>query len=186
MKQLLYRRKRYYLHVAPRVGAWIETIACVNRPPLSKSHPVWVRGLKPPTPIQSEAIPIVAPRVGAWIETLCCVGHITLDKVVVAPRVGAWIETLGMCYSHSIPPVAPRVGAWIETLTMRCSTDRIKSHPVWVRGLKQPLCRRKRYHLHVAPRVGAWIETQYPKRLCVLPKSHPVWVRGLKQTNILQ
>ena len=68
---------------------------------------------------------------------LCCVGHITLDKVVVAPRVGAWIETLGMCYSHSIPPVAPRVGAWIETLTMRCLTDRIKSHPVWVRGLKQ-------------------------------------------------
>ena len=34
------------------------------------SHPVWVRGLKPPTPIQSEAIPIVAPRVGAWIETI--------------------------------------------------------------------------------------------------------------------
>ena len=33
--------------VAPRVGAWIETIACVNRPPLSN----------------------VAPRVGAWIET---------------------------------------------------------------------------------------------------------------------
>ena len=35
--------------VAPRVGAWIETIACVNKPPLSN----------------------VAPRVGAWIETYC-------------------------------------------------------------------------------------------------------------------
>ncbi len=34
--------------VAPRVGAWIETTACVNRPPLNN----------------------VAPRVGAWIETL--------------------------------------------------------------------------------------------------------------------
>ena len=99
--------------VAPRVGAWIETLtSLLDLNSWHQSHPVWVRGLK-----------------------LTCFLYLVLD-FVVAPRVGAWIETLGMCYSHSIPPVAPRVGAWIETLTMRCLTDRIKSHPVWVRGLK--------------------------------------------------
>ena len=57
---------------------------------------------------------------------------------VVAPRVGAWIETTSLyAQKVSFTRVAPRVGAWIETLTMRCLTDRIKSHPVWVRGLKQ-------------------------------------------------
>ena len=98
--------------VAPRVGAWIETFYEAHIGQEAKSHPVWVRGLK--------------------LSMINC----QLNKDYVAPRVGAWIETLGMCYSHSIPPVAPRVGAWIETLTMRCLTDRIKSHPVWVRGLK--------------------------------------------------
>ena len=83
-----------------------------------------------------------------------------LNKDYVAPRVGAWIETLGMCYSHSIPPVAPRVGAWIETLTMRCLTDRIKSHvtPFELASIAAY------YEVFngsdkVAPRVGAWIET---------------------------
>ena len=101
------------------------------------SHPVWVRGLKHGTEERCElAVVGVAPRVGAWIETIRYGRTLEFRFKIVAPRVGAWIETLGMCYSHSIPPVAPRVGAWIETLTMRCLTDRIKSHPVWVRGLK--------------------------------------------------
>ena len=61
-----------------------------------------------------------------------------LNKDYVAPRVGAWIETdKGKDQITAVLLVAPRVGAWIETLTMRCLTDRIKSHPVWVRGLKQ-------------------------------------------------
>ena len=95
------------------MGAWIETqLRQIRIQGMMWSHPVWVRGLK--------------------LSMINC----QLNKDYVAPRVGAWIETLGMCYSHSIPPVAPRVGAWIETLTMRCLTDRIKSHPVWVRGLK--------------------------------------------------
>ena len=35
-----------------------------------------------------------------------------------------------------------------------------KSHPVWVRGLKQIVgCPLPRW-LYVAPRVGAWIETR--------------------------
>ena len=56
-------------HVAPRVGAWIETTPCDF----------------------SRNLPYVAPRVGAWIETnnygQC------RESNLVAPRVGAWIET---------------------------------------------------------------------------------------------
>ena len=55
--------------VAPRVGAWIET--------LSQTLPETRLG--------------VAPRVGAWIETPCCTSWSSL--AFVAPRVGAWIET---------------------------------------------------------------------------------------------
>ena len=55
--------------VAPRVGAWIETMRC--------GKTVFRR--------------TVAPRVGAWIETLFYTGDVVL--VYVAPRVGAWIET---------------------------------------------------------------------------------------------
>ncbi len=55
--------------VAPRVGAWIETI---NRDYIG-------------------FLSTVAPRVGAWIET--GVKAYMLSDEVVAPRVGAWIET---------------------------------------------------------------------------------------------
>ena len=78
----------------------------------------------------------------------------------------------------------------------------IKSHPVWVRGLKHaiicfllilvlvaprvgawietllaliPIEQGK-----VAPRVGAWIETQRYATYDGIQASHPVWVRGLK------
>ena len=77
--------------VAPRVGAWIETIRSYMLAPFEKSHPVWVRGLKlkgaHTTPRNSR----VAPRVGAWIETSQL--GLTTSKRLVAPRVGAWIET---------------------------------------------------------------------------------------------
>ena len=55
--------------VAPRVGAWIET---VNVPPLvtaDKSHLEWVRGLKQGGEGFFRLAYQVAPRVGAWIET---------------------------------------------------------------------------------------------------------------------
>ena len=55
--------------VAPRAGAWIETL------------------LSPHFYIPT----IVAPRAGAWIETVyLCVGA---RGHRVAPRAGAWIET---------------------------------------------------------------------------------------------
>ena len=34
------------MEVAPRVGAWIETVAAPSMPFHNPSHPVWVRGLK--------------------------------------------------------------------------------------------------------------------------------------------
>ena len=59
-----------YLPVAPRVGAWIETV-----------YAYFFSMLNP-----------VAPRVGAWIETVPRTESAKQGQV--APRVGAWIETL--------------------------------------------------------------------------------------------
>ena len=58
-----------YNSVAPRAGAWIETIA------------YYMSGLGN----------YVAPRAGAWIET----GDMSIPTTTttVAPRAGAWIET---------------------------------------------------------------------------------------------
>ena len=79
------------IHVAPLVGAWIETIIAerysqallsnplwvsgvklfeiIRKAKISRSHPSWVRGLK--RSIGKNAIigHLVAPLVGAWIET---------------------------------------------------------------------------------------------------------------------
>ena len=77
----------------------------------------------------------------------------------VAPRVGAWIETLFVTLTYRNSDVAPRVGAWIETLLIKILLLwTIKSHPVWVRGLKP----------------------EYDKLGYESVESHPVWVRGLK------
>ncbi len=55
--------------VAPRTGAWIET--------LHRRGGIWPGR--------------VAPRTGAWIETPPIRGH--RSRRGVAPRTGAWIET---------------------------------------------------------------------------------------------
>ena len=39
--------ERAQQHVAPRVGAWIETTTEERSAEIIESHPVWVRGLKP-------------------------------------------------------------------------------------------------------------------------------------------
>ena len=56
--------------VAPRTGAWIETV-----------HLTYFARER-----------LVAPRTGAWIETDNCT--VTPKCKRVAPRTGAWIETL--------------------------------------------------------------------------------------------
>ena len=56
--------------VAPYVGAWIETDAVSSKiMRISKSHPMWVRGLKLRLEGSRDGCLGVAPYVGAWIET---------------------------------------------------------------------------------------------------------------------
>ena len=87
----------------------------------------------------------------------------TKKLIVVAPRVGAWIETQSYYLSYSQSYVAPRVGAWIETHTAGAYHRNGKSHPEWVRGLKQIVT----------------------LRITQVVTSHPEWVRGLKHPNFL-
>jgi hypothetical protein len=55
--------------VAPRAGAWVETVVDVT-----------------------SFLPfLVAPRAGAWVETIIVCSH--QRPGIVAPRAGAWVET---------------------------------------------------------------------------------------------
>ena len=77
--------------VAPRVGAWIETIELLSIASSRASHLEWVRGLKQ----QLEG------NVGCtylshleWVRGLKLQTEDALvEDMKVAPRVGAWIET---------------------------------------------------------------------------------------------
>ena len=60
----------------------------------------------------------------------------------------------------------------------------MRSHPTWVRGLKQKLLRFGVWSPLVAPYVGAWIETKDLTRVKPKVSSHPTWVRGLKQKTM--
>ena len=128
---------QFFVTVAPRVGAWIETSA-------------------PETTIKAAS---VAPRVGAWIETF----HIG-EKNVSQPSHPVWVRGLkpndDATKSVEVILVAPRVGAWIETFHIGEKNVSQPSHPVWVRGLKPNDDATKSVEvILVAPRVGAWIET---------------------------
>ena len=120
--------------VAPRVGAWIETLSTGDQC----------------------CAAVVAPRVGAWIETASISALSTIrwsplawgrgSKRVPTVTIGARLRRPSRGGVDRNPPalvepcieaVAPRVGAWIETTQ------------------ELPLKRSK----VVAPRVGAWIET---------------------------
>ena len=59
------------------------------------------------------------------------------------------------------------MGAWIETLShdgQSCRDN--KSHPMWVRGLKQKTLQNFPANRQVAPYVGAWIETLHKGMAC--------------------
>ena len=49
---------------------------------------------------------------------------------------GVWIETLKYLHVSVIMKVTPCMGVWIETLFVIYSPPMLKSHPVWVCGLK--------------------------------------------------
>ena len=80
------------ISVAPYVGAWIETFDIDKKLKGShKSHPMWVRGLKPSTYTYDLGGELSHPM---WVRGL---KHIVQRKkageLCVAPYVGAWIET---------------------------------------------------------------------------------------------
>ena len=76
-----------------------------------------------------------------------------------------WVRGLKLLCPHSacyLLKVAPYVGAWIETLYFNRLANSIKSHPMWVRGLKLLVL----------------------QECLILLVSHPMWVRGLKQSEV--
>ena len=128
--------------VAPHVGAWIETPRSAPSLPSPSSHPMWVRGLK---------------------QNL---KPLEMQQIQVAPHVGAWIETPSRSHILLVHKVAPHVGAWIETLTRYWTSVCLKSHPMWVRGLKHRFLCKIISDSRVAPHVGAWIETHSFATFC--------------------
>src|SRR5690625_1857515 len=77
---------------------------------------------------------------------------------VVAPHVGAWIEIRRKFLICLSLQVAPHVGAWIEIFRSFLLSSFVKSHPMWVRGLKFINVIPKFNRFKVAPHVGAWME----------------------------
>ena len=76
------------------------------------------------------------------------------------------------------------MGAWIETLVLLLKHFLNRSHPSWVRGLKQIWILNLYLKILVAPLVGAWIETIWNEQDAEYNASHPSWVRGLKLTIV--
>ena len=137
LKPLLYLVVAIVLNVAPRVGAWIETLYRLDRHVKHWSRPAWARGLKPNTRVKTYGLAASRP---AWARGLKQYRNRRgINNNTVAPRVGAWIETQNLC-------------GYDET---------IKSRPAWARGLK-PAQGKNQTFCAVAPRVGAWIETFSP------------------------
>ena len=85
-----------YFWVAPYVGAWIETFDEVILSKSERSHPMWVRGLKPSA---------------------------RYIRIAFAESHPMWVRGLKHCFTVAqgvVISVAPYVGAWIETLKIRC------------------------------------------------------------------
>ena len=77
--------------VAPRVGAWIETIYIELNISRFASLPVWERGLKQGKMLNTTLFGMSLP---VWERGLKRGNRAPLGRPCgVAPRVGAWIET---------------------------------------------------------------------------------------------
>ena len=171
------RENAYNTPVAPRVGAWIETLANVI----------------------TENCKSVAPRVGAWIETQTGLNnentnesppawgrglkHFNTEKFqidfCVAPRVGAWIETTSSKREKPEKLSPPAWGRGLKHTLEKCVFAYYGSPPAWGRGLKHHY-KKTRVRFLVAPRVGAWIETLAQVLMKIPILSPPAWGRGLK------
>ena len=56
------------------------------------------------------------------------------------------------------------MGAWIEIrMLWKIFLKRLKSHPLWVRGLKLEVYKDEYENADVAPFMGAWIEIRIGK-----------------------
>ena len=121
--------------VAPYVGAWIETSSLLISIHSARSHPTWVRGLKPSSYPRFAITYLSHPT---WVRGL-------------KPKV--WYNRGFGMKSHP---------TWVRGLkhssgaAMYC---KLPSHPTWVRGLKRTFLGRYDQNKTVAPYVGAWIET---------------------------
>ena len=80
--------------------------------------------------------------------------------------------------------VTPCMGVWIETVDASDLSNRIKSHPVWVCGLKLVFLHVLTSCHTVTPCMGVWIETELSLAAWASLMSHPVWVCGLKHSEI--
>ena len=100
--------------VAPRVGAWIETIISLCFIRAMWSHPVWVRGLKPCLPKQPYHSCYLSHPV--WVRGL---KHGIMQFVLHSGKSHpVWVRGLKPYMARRAKlkqTVAPRVGAWIET-----------------------------------------------------------------------
>ena len=72
---------------------------------------------------------------------------------------GVWIETCRWCADRIRLPVTPCMGVWIETSLLFARGLQVKSHPVWVCGLKQIEFWQIFRCYPVRPCMGVWIET---------------------------
>ena len=99
------------------MGAWIETNTLLMSNLAGKSHPTWVRGLKPSLSLAIQSFIMSHPT---WVRGL---KHAVLWAIVMTKK------------------VAPYMGAWIETFRFANGNPSCTSHPTWVRGLKHNICK---------------------------------------------
>ena len=71
---------------------------------------------------------------GVWIETGN--NRDSDPDSRVTPCMGVWIETKMLNTGEPSSFVTPCMGVWIETNSGETLAQGIKSHPVWVCGLK--------------------------------------------------
>ena len=115
--------------VAPRRGAWIETSSAATLAArASKSHPAGVRGLK--HKIRYTHVPNEGSHPAGVRGLKRPQSRQSSRPACVAPRRGAWIETPGKRGGGNRTQVAPRRGAWIETLgTSSPNTAKVSRTP---------------------------------------------------------
>ena len=77
------------------------------------------------------------------------------------------------------------MGAWIETDIVANELAQMRSHPVWVRGLKLLISAIFSFAVRSHPVWVRGLKQVYDMSKEAYMLSHPVWVRGLKQRYLL-